>query len=175
MQAQAHSNVICISYNKSVVQHNTRVSTWWNWYYVFVHALEPQIMYRLQISTLCPIRMWGQKQVSQAGISNYIPQFTMGYNYLYLSEIPALSNKVNICIYMSHINKCTSHTRDAYQIILFMYMIIHVAIVIHTYVSRYNVTQFIIKYSENSNCNKKHTRGKYPLRILAAYVQKTFL
>ena len=35
---------------------------------------------------------WGiscQKQVSQAGISNYIPQFTVGCNYLCLPEIPA--------------------------------------------------------------------------------------
>ena len=41
---------------------------------------------------------WGlccQKQVSQAGISNYIPQFTVGCNYLSLSEIPASGNKVH--------------------------------------------------------------------------------
>ena len=34
--------------------------------------------------------IWGlccQKQASQAGISNYIPQFTVGCNYLSLSEI----------------------------------------------------------------------------------------
>ena len=37
-----------------------------------------------------------QKQVSQAGISNYIPQFTMGCNYLSLPEIPASGNKVLI-------------------------------------------------------------------------------
>ena len=38
-----------------------------------------------------------QKQVSQAGISNYIPQFTVGCNYLSLPEIPASGNKVHIC------------------------------------------------------------------------------
>ena len=40
--------------------------------------------------------IWGlccQKQVSQAGISNYIPQFTVGCNYLSLHEIPASGNK----------------------------------------------------------------------------------
>ena len=36
-------------------------------------------------------------QVSQAGISNYIPQFTVGCNYLSLPEIPAPGNKVFIC------------------------------------------------------------------------------
>ena len=44
--------------------------------------------------------IWGmccQKQVSQAGISNYIPQFTVGCNYLSLPEIPASGNKVHIC------------------------------------------------------------------------------
>ena len=43
--------------------------------------------------------IWGlrfQKQVSQAGISNYIPQFTVGCNYLSLSEIPASGAKVLI-------------------------------------------------------------------------------
>ena len=38
------------------------------------------------------IYIWGlccQKQVSQAGISNYIPQFTVGCNYLSLPEILA--------------------------------------------------------------------------------------
>ena len=41
---------------------------------------------------------WGlccQKQVSQAEISNYIPQFTVGCNYLSLHEIPASGNKVD--------------------------------------------------------------------------------
>ena len=38
-----------------------------------------------------------QKQVSQAGKSNYIPQLTAGCNYLSLPEIPASGNKVLIC------------------------------------------------------------------------------
>ena len=37
--------------------------------------------------------LWCQKQVSQAGISNYIPQFTVRCNYLSLHEIPASGNK----------------------------------------------------------------------------------
>ena len=42
-------------------------------------------------------RLCCQKQVSQAGISNYIPQFTVGCNYISLTEIPASGNKVLIC------------------------------------------------------------------------------
>ena len=41
-------------------------------------------------------RLWRQKHVSQAGISNYIPQCTVGCNYLSLSEIPASGAKVLI-------------------------------------------------------------------------------
>ena len=41
-------------------------------------------------------RLCCQKQVSQAGISNYIPQFTVGCNSLSLPEIPASGNKVRI-------------------------------------------------------------------------------
>ena len=37
---------------------------------------------------------WCQKQVSTAGISNCIPQFTVGNNYLSLPEIPASGAKV---------------------------------------------------------------------------------
>ena len=43
--------------------------------------------------------IWGlccQRQVSQAGISNYIMQFTVWCNYLSLPEIPASGNKVLI-------------------------------------------------------------------------------
>ena len=43
--------------------------------------------------------IWGlccQKQVSQTGIINYIPQFTVGCNYLSLPEIPVSGNKVLI-------------------------------------------------------------------------------
>ena len=51
------------------------------------------------LSILTPPYIWGlccQKQVSQAGISNYIPQFTVGCNYLSLPEIPASGNKALI-------------------------------------------------------------------------------
>ena len=40
--------------------------------------------------------LWCQKQVSQAGISNYIPQVTVGCNYLSLPEITAADTKVLI-------------------------------------------------------------------------------
>ena len=46
------------------------------------------------------VDIWGlccQMQVSQAGISNYIPQFTVGCNYLSLPEIPASWHKVHLC------------------------------------------------------------------------------
>ena len=42
-------------------------------------------------------QLWRQKQVSRTGISNYIPQFTVGCNYLSLPEIPASGNKVKNC------------------------------------------------------------------------------
>ena len=41
--------------------------------------------------------LWHQKQVSQAGINNCIPQNTVGCNYLSLSEIPASGTEVLIC------------------------------------------------------------------------------
>ena len=39
--------------------------------------------------------LWCQKQVSQAGISNCIPQNTVGCSYLSLPEIPASGAKVH--------------------------------------------------------------------------------
>ena len=36
--------------------------------------------------------------IMQAGISNYIPQFTAGCNYLSLPEIPASGNKIWVCV-----------------------------------------------------------------------------
>ena len=41
-------------------------------------------------------RLWCQKQVSQAGISNCIPHNTVGCNYLSLPEIPASGTEVLI-------------------------------------------------------------------------------
>ena len=40
--------------------------------------------------------LWCTKQVSQAGINNYIPQFNVGCNYLSLPEIPTPGIKVLI-------------------------------------------------------------------------------
>ena len=40
--------------------------------------------------------LWSQKPVSQAGISNCIPQLSVGCNYLSLHEIPASGTKVLI-------------------------------------------------------------------------------
>ena len=60
--------------------------------------------------------IWGlccQNQVSQTGISIYIPQFTVGCNYLSLPEMPASGNKVliyhssNRCFYQLATRKCT--------------------------------------------------------------------
>ena len=41
--------------------------------------------------------LWCKNQVSQAGIGNYIPQFTVGCNLLSLRAIPAFGAKVLIC------------------------------------------------------------------------------
>ena len=58
--------------------------------------------------------LWCQEQVSQAGISNYIPRFTVGCNHLSLPEIPASGTKVltydgnlshpHTCQWLSHLN-----------------------------------------------------------------------
>ena len=55
------------------------------------HLCRQLLSHRLHVWRLCC-----QKQVSQAGTSNYIPQFTMGCNYLSLPEVPASGNKVLI-------------------------------------------------------------------------------
>ena len=47
--------------------------------------------------------LWCQKQVSQAEISNCIPQFSVGCNYLSLPEIPASCTKILICAYTNQI------------------------------------------------------------------------
>ena len=56
------------------------------------------LQYACNLAQYCwPV--WGlccQKQVSQAGISKYIPQWTAGRDYLSLPEIPASGNKVLI-------------------------------------------------------------------------------
>ena len=57
-----------------------------------------------------------QKQVSQAGISNYIPQFTVGCNYLSLPEIPASGNKVHIYMW-NNLRICGSHNVQSISII----------------------------------------------------------
>ena len=85
---------------------------WWRWkkhqdpyYWHFVRVIHWWLVVsphkRPIMQKVCPChniicRLWCQKQVSQAGISNYIPQFTMGCNYLSLPEIPASGNKVLI-------------------------------------------------------------------------------
>ena len=45
---------------------------------------------------ICICGLCCQKQVSQAGISNYILQFTVGCNYLPLPGVPVSGNKVHI-------------------------------------------------------------------------------
>ena len=72
-----------------------------NFFYVNHPALwgEPCNTGYTQIHCLWHIHIWGhwcQKQVSQAGISNCIPQSTVGCNYLSLPEIPASGTKVLI-------------------------------------------------------------------------------
>ena len=49
-------------------------------------------------------RLWRQKQVSQEGISNYIRQYSVGWNYLSLPEISASGTKV--LIYVSAMRYC---------------------------------------------------------------------
>ena len=51
-------------------------------------------------------RLWYQKQVSQAGISNCIPQNTVGCNYVSLPEIPASGTKSLISSVMTKAPTC---------------------------------------------------------------------
>ena len=52
--------------------------------------------------------------ISQAGISNYIPQFTVGCNYLSLPEVPASGTKVFILAWCG-----ISHGRDVTNLLVF--------------------------------------------------------
>ena len=62
-----------------------------------IHFLYDEAWKVFAVSAVLTIwRLCCQKQVSQAGISNYIPQFTVGCNYLCLPEIPVSCNKVPI-------------------------------------------------------------------------------
>ena len=58
---------------------------------LFIKVLSTNVLQSKPFYIRC-IFIWGlccQNQVSQAGISIHIPQFTVGCNYLSLSEIPA--------------------------------------------------------------------------------------
>ena len=59
----------------------------------------PVISYCLILISICGL--WCQRQVSQAGISNCIPQYSVGCNYLFLPEIPVSGAKVLISCIMS--------------------------------------------------------------------------
>ena len=49
------------------------------------------------VNTRCQMRtLFQRSRISQAGITNYIPQFTVGCNYLSLPEISASVHKVHI-------------------------------------------------------------------------------
>ena len=58
------------------------------------------------------------RQVSQAGISNYIPQFTVGCNYVSLPEIPVSGNKVHICYH-----SLWSHKQSSIQLMYFLFVL----------------------------------------------------
>ena len=65
--------------------------------------------------------LWRQKQVSQAGISNYIPQFTVGCNYLSLPEIPASDAKVLIYLSNNHQRMSINKHEKTKKSLLFIY------------------------------------------------------
>ena len=60
-----------------------------------------------------PCLRYLQKQVSQPGIRNYIPQFTVGCNYSSLFEIPASGNRVLISTPYHPVGSKTSHRLHA--------------------------------------------------------------
>ena len=55
-----------------------------------------QVAYHLEIFDFHYMRTWCQKQVSQAGKSNCIPQYSFEWNYLFLPEISASGTKILI-------------------------------------------------------------------------------
>ena len=64
------------------------------------------------IYLICIWGLWRQKQLSEAGLSNCIPQSTLGYNYLSLPEIPASGAKV---LNMSMTNTCQQKWSTSYD------------------------------------------------------------
>ena len=81
----------------------------WCWWYMFVYIIGRVLACANNVTlwVICTEPhansmpyiwgLWCQKQVSQAGISNCIPQFTVGCNYLPLPEIPVSGTNVLIC------------------------------------------------------------------------------
>ena len=75
-----------------------------------------KIYHRNRQGHIC--RLCCQKQVSQAGIGNYIPQFTVGCNYVSLPEIPVSGNKVHICYH-----SLWSHKQSSIQLMYFLFVL----------------------------------------------------
>ena len=84
--------------NKAILFHN-RQTTYENTAYTFdLPSWCISAVTHVSVSMLWKLewQLWYQKLACQAGISNYIPQFTVGCNYLSLPEIFASGTKVLI-------------------------------------------------------------------------------
>ena len=91
LMTKAHKKIKLLQLIKNRIQENQEYSSS-NWY-LYNQSITDSLH---SLKT----KSWGlccQKQVSQAGISNYIPQFTVGGSYLSLPEIPASGYKVLSC------------------------------------------------------------------------------
>ena len=82
---------------------NSWVNKSWSWWFetpslsLWRHCNGMECGTKTLLSSIHNWRLWCQKQVSQAGISNYIPQLTVGCNYLSLPELPASGTIVHNC------------------------------------------------------------------------------
>ena len=103
------------------------------------------------------VMIWGfccQKQVSQAGISNYISKFTVGCNYFSLPEIPASGNKVYICQW---IQMCLWSILDQeYNVIVHLWNIckyhnVHVYISVEWTFSEFQTEKILMTCSDSIN------------------------
>ena len=67
--------------------------------------------------------LWCQKQVSQTGISNYVPQFTVRCNFLSLPEMPVSGAKVLIYLLLC-VNLPVQGLNDSGQIVSMIWLLI---------------------------------------------------
>ena len=121
------------------------------------------ILYKpcLQVSPLCRamcfrcLHLWTLRQVSQAGKSNCIPQYSVGCNYLCLPKIRASGAKVLKTLLFFHAGHYFLHLllRLCSAIQQFVHVSAWVALLIHFFLSRGGNTATLFKVSMSNFFN----------------------